>query len=249
MLATFCLRLACGLIAALLMLSPTQVPPRFFRVQYLTAMGLLAVAVFFLRDLADVRLWTLLIVSMLLSFTGSVVWHVDGHPGQRLVLVLANIALLGTLLVGGPAGRGDTDTPWPAVDDVASAAVLGAATSAMLMGHAYLIAPAMSLSPLYRLLRALGALLVARIILAALGLYWWTGRRAAGTLETEMVLWLSVRWIVGLVGPLVLGWMAWETARIRSTQSATGILYVVVILGFLGELTSQLLLEKTGFIL
>ena len=249
MLAIFCLRLACGLIAALLMLSPTQVPPRFFRVQYLTALALLAVAIFFLRDLADVRLWTLLAVSMLLAFAGSIVWHLDGHPGQRILLIMANVALLGTLLAGGLAGRGDKDTPWVAADDVLSAAVLGAATSAMLMGHAYLIAPAMSLSPLYRLLGALGAILLVRIILAGLGLYWWTGRHAAGTLETEMVLWLGVRWIIGLVGPLVLGWLAWETARIRSTQSATGILYVVVILGFLGELTSQLLLEKTGFIL
>ena len=51
------------------------------------------------------------------------------------------------------------------------------------------------------------------------------------------------------VGPLALGWMAWETAKIRSTQSATGILYVVVILCFLGELTSQLLLGKTGVLL
>jgi hypothetical protein len=64
-----------------------------------------------------------------------------------------------------------------------------------------------------------------------------------------MLLWLSVRWLIGLVGPLVLGWMAWEAVRIRSTQSATGILYVVVILSFLGELTSQLLRVKTGFIL
>ena len=59
----------------------------------------------------------------------------------------------------------------------------------------------------------------------------------------------AVRWGLGFVGPLVLGWMAWETARIRSTQSATGILYVVVIFCFLGELTSQLLLSKTGFTL
>jgi hypothetical protein len=43
--------------------------------------------------------------------------------------------------------------------------------------------------------------------------------------------------------------MAWETARIRSTQSATGILYVAVIMCFLGELTSQLLVEKTGCVL
>jgi hypothetical protein len=43
--------------------------------------------------------------------------------------------------------------------------------------------------------------------------------------------------------------MAWQSARIRSTQSATGILYVVVIFCFLGELTSQLLLGSTGYAL
>ncbi len=52
---------------------------------------------------------------------------------------------------------------------------------------------------------------------------------------------LLVRWGVGFVGVLGLTWMAWQTARIRSTQSATGILYVVVIFCFLGELMSQLL--------
>jgi hypothetical protein len=43
--------------------------------------------------------------------------------------------------------------------------------------------------------------------------------------------------------------MAWETARIRSTQSATGILYVVTIVVFLGELLSMLLIDKTGLIM
>jgi hypothetical protein len=44
-----------------------------------------------------------------------------------------------------------------------------------------------------------------------------------------------------LLAPLVLVWMAWQSARIRSTQSATGILYVVVIFAFFGELMDQLL--------
>jgi hypothetical protein len=35
--------------------------------------------------------------------------------------------------------------------------------------------------------------------------------------------------------------MVWQTARIRATQSATGILYAGVILTFFGELISQLL--------
>jgi hypothetical protein len=249
MIATFCLRLACGLVAALVVLPTGQVPPRFFRVQYLTSLGLLAVAAFFLREVADLRLWIVLGAALTLTFAGSVVWHVEGSPGQPIILVLANVALLAALFLGAQASRGDKSDLRLAADDIASAAVLGAATSAMLMGHAYLIAPAMSLTPLYRLLGALATTLGARVVLASLGLYWWTGHSAAGNLETEMLLWLGVRWIIGLVGPLVLGWMAWETARIRSTQSATGILYVVVILGFLGELTSQLLLEKTGCIL
>jgi len=58
-----------------------------------------------------------------------------------------------------------------------------------------------------------------------------------------------VRWGLGFVAPLVLGVMAWQTARIRSTQSATGLLYVVVIFCFLGELTGQLLLSTTGYTL
>jgi hypothetical protein len=57
----------------------------------------------------------------------------------------------------------------------------------------------------------------------------------------DLWLWLPVRWLVGFGGPLLLGWMAWRCAGIRSTQSATGILYVVVVLCFIGELTGELL--------
>ena len=253
MLATFCFRLAWGLIASLLVLTVSQVPPRFFRVQYLTALGLLAVAAFFSLDAggldsyAAIRFWFMLGISMILALAGSIIWHVEGHPGHRVVLILANICLFWLAL-----DHGNTELLGPPLlmeDDMASAAVLGAATSAMLMGHSYLIAPAMSLKPLYRLLAALAVALVARIVLACVGLSLWTGHSSAGNLETETQLWLVVRWVVGLGLPLVLTWLAWETARIRSTQSATGILYVVVILVFLGELTSLLLLEKTGFVL
>ena len=96
--------------------------------------------------------------------------------------------------------------------------------------------------------RVLAATLV-RMALASAGLWSWTAGHSLGNLEDETVLWLPLRWGLGLVAPLVLGWMAWQTARIRSTQSATGILYVVVILCFLGELTSQVLLGSTGVIL
>jgi hypothetical protein len=65
-------------------------------------------------------------------------------------------------------------------------------------------------------------------------------------LNGEVGLWLPVRWLVGVVAPLGFGWMAYASAKIRSTQSATGILYVVVVCGFLGELLSLLLTRQTG---
>src|SRR5262249_29320014 len=112
---------------------------------------------------------------------------------------------------------------------------------AMLMGHNYLVAPSMSLVPLYRLLGALAVALVLRLVVEGYALGSWTSEHSLANLTPDATLWLPVRWGVGLVAPAVLCWMAWPTARSRSTQSATGILYVVVIFCFLGELTGQLL--------
>ncbi len=245
MLAVFCLRLATGLLACLLLLPSAEVNPRFFRTHFLTALGLTVLAAVFVRETAGPELWLALVGGAVLAFVGSVVWHLEGAPGGR-VLILLSVPVVGAALVlAGEAMRGQA-TGWLLADDLTSAGLLGAATTAMLIGHSYLIAPAMSLRPLMRLLGVLAGCTVARMALAGAALWSWTGQPAAPSLETETLFWLSVRWLLGFVGPLGLGWMAWETAKIRSTQSATGILYVVVILCFLGELTSQLLQTKTG---
>jgi hypothetical protein len=246
---TFCLRLAAGLILMLPTLNPAQIPPRFYRVHFLTALGLLAVAGILLAESATLGFWLIYAVAVLGCVIGSIIWHLDGAPGGRISVILTPIVMVACLIYGGMIERGDADTPLRIADDVAAALVLGSATTAMLMGHSYLIAPAMTIAPLMRLLAALAGSVVLRIALACVGLWLWTSTRSAGSLETELLVWLPVRWALGLIAPLILGWMAWETARIRSTQSATGILYVVVIVGFLGELMSQLLMEKTGFIL
>jgi hypothetical protein len=250
---TFCLRLAAGLILMLPMLNPAHIPPRFYRVHFLTALGLLAVAGIMFVETATATLgfWLIYAAAVLGCVIGSIVWHLDKAPGGMLTVILTPITLTACLIYGGmlQRGEGDADTPVRIVDDVAAALVLGSATTAMLMGHSYLVAPAMTIAPLMRLLAALAGSVILRIGLACFGLWEWTSSQRASNLETELLLWLPVRWALGLIAPLVLGWMAWETARIRSTQSATGILYVVVILVFLGELMSQLLMEKTGFIL
>jgi hypothetical protein len=246
---TFCLRLAAGLILMLPILNPAVIPPRFYRVHFLTALGLLAVVGILFHDIATLGFWLIYALAALACIAGSIVWHLDEAPGGTVSVYVTPIALTACLIYGGILVRGDADTPLRIVDDLAGALVLGSATTAMLMGHSYLISPAMTITPLMRLLAALAIATVLRIVLACVGLWLWTSSQSTSSLETELLLMLPVRWCLGLIAPLILGWMAWETARIRSTQSATGILYVVVIVGFLGELMSQLLMEKMGFIL
>lgn len=247
MVAAFCLRLAAGLLLVLPILPASIIPPRFYRVHFLTALGLLVVVALFFHESADAVFWMLFGISTLGCVIGSIVWHLYEAPGGKATAYLTPIALTACLLYAGYLHH--PDAPVRLTDDAAGALVLGSATTAMLMGHSYLIAPSMTIAPLMRLLAAGALSVVLRIGLASFGLWGWTSTASASTLDMEDIFLLSVRWTLGLIAPLVLGWMAWETARIRSTQSATGILYVVVIVCFLGELMSMLLVEKTGFLL
>jgi hypothetical protein len=105
----------------------------------------------------------------------------------------------------------------------------------------------MALTPLMRLLAALFVTVLLRAIVSGAGLWCWTVEVGSVNLNDEAILWLPVRWLAGIIAPLGFGWMAYASARIRSTQSATGILYVVVVCGFLGELMSLLLTRQTGW--
>jgi hypothetical protein len=55
------------------------------------------------------------------------------------------------------------------------------------------------------------------------------------------MIWFGMRVVMGYVGVLLATWLAWRTAKIRSTQSATGILYIALALLLFGELASMLL--------
>jgi len=249
MIAIFCLRVAVGLMAALLLLIPGHVNPRFFRAQNWIALGLTITAATFARHFATLSLWVAFVISILLAFVGSIIWALEGAPGGRWVVLLAVLSL-STSLTLAEWNRDDVGSlNLRLAADAASAALLGAAMTAMLLGHFYLIAPGMSLTPLMRLLAVLAGAILLRMSIAGWGLWSWSSEHSLSNLDNETVLWLPVRWGVGFLGPLVLAWLAWLSVRIRSTQSATGILYVAVVFCFLGELTGQLLWSNTGVLL
>ena len=256
MLPLFCLRLGFGLLASLLLLTPSQINPRFFRTHFLTALGLAGLALVLLGASAGGPVLVSLGVGLLFCFLGSVAWSLEGNPGGRILIVLATAALGAALVALGEAQTRPISPDlrsyagvWFVSEDLTSAALLGIALTAMLMGHSYLIAPSMSLTPLRRLLVGLFAALLARAAVAGIALWFWTDRHSLVNLTSAAVLWLPLRWGLGLLLPVLLGAMTWQTMRLRNTQSATGILYIVVVFCFLGELTGQLLLHATGYFL
>src|SRR5437879_1054237 len=125
MLATFCLRLAGGLAGALLLLSPAQVAPRFYRVQFLTILGLGAGAAFLLWSAADPLLIWLLAAGLLFSFGGSIAWSLEGAPAGRTLIVLDLLALAAALMLThlGSDADGQRTVFWPTLDDWSSAAL------------------------------------------------------------------------------------------------------------------------------
>jgi len=124
--------------------------------------------------------------------------------------------------------------------------LLGFGMMAMLLGHWYLIQPKLSIDELGRICKILIALIVLRFVFSSVVI----GQILAGKSEADIYKYLLgtgegifvlMRWTWGLVGPLALSYFVWGTVKIRSTQSATGILYVVVLAILTGETLSQYL--------
>lgn len=131
--------------------------------------------------------------------------------------------------------------------------LIGGFLMAMLLGHAYLTAGGeMTQAPFMRQHRILLAATAVRLVMACLGglFPWWSV--ASGNFEDPAVTWQTVlilsRFLVGLLVPFGLTIMSHQCARIRSNQSATGILYVSGILILIGELTALSLTTETGFV-
>ena len=134
-----------------------------------------------------------------------------------------------------------------------SAALLGGTCGAMILGHWYLIIPSMSVAHLQAITRLHIAAMVVRIVVvtAAVFLAIATWEPGLGPSFERYVLSSSgiffwQRVLFGLAGPAVLSYLTWETAKIRSTQSATGILYVDFFTVVVGEVLAKYLLLATG---
>jgi hypothetical protein len=177
----------------------------------------------------------------------------------RWPLTLTLAGCLAAMLASGPHLVSRL-TPLPhreallAASLVSSALLLGWSLITMLLGHWYLVAPRLTFRHLVVFCWVLLAVVVLR--LATVG-----ATLAVAASVNELVephplriltsfagqgifFWFRLLW--GLAIPLALALMSLHCARQRSNQSATGILYVLVVGTFIGEITAYYLTITTG---
>lgn len=256
MITQFAIRLICGLGLVWCVMPRAHVTSGFFRIQMLVTLGLAALAGMAAGQLTDGDATPTLLAPLairiiagilaVLSFIGSIFWTFERRAaGERFgfaIAALATVTLILNCVSQESLSTLSGNLYW--LSELATAGVSGAAVGGMLLGHWYLTAPTMSTSPLNRVNVWLGIWAGLRLLLAIIAMAMFHGAvfgdDSAGASSTHLV-WLSLQWLGGMLGPLACCIMVQRIMQYRNTQSATGVLFVGVILAFLGEMAGALL--------
>lgn len=154
-------------------------------------------------------------------------------PPAAPVVELAAIAAAGSTLAFGALawGGGSLGAATLLAQLVVVSAATGGVFAAMILGHWYLVTPKLPEAPLILLARSLFVIVVLQVVL-----FWaWVATGAGpgdgapfAALVGPWALFVWLRLIVGLLFPLIVSWASVQTARSRSMESATGLLYINV---------------------
>ncbi len=143
---------------------------------------------------------------------------------------------------------------WLAAGLLLGALLFGAVVWAMNLGHWYLVSTSLPFGLLVRATEAFALLVLLRATFAAVALGLVArgsagegGEALAGLLDPMrdgFFFWSRVTW--GLLAPLLLAPFVVKTARMKSNQAATGLLYVGLVFVLVGELLAAYLTRRSG---
>jgi hypothetical protein len=129
--------------------------------------------------------------------------------------------------------------------------LLGISNFAMILGHYYLVVPKLSEEPLIYCLYIFWVSFFIKIISSlaivfSLGLPYLESGSLLGDGYLYNWLFIIMRSLWGLVAPVILSFFTFRLCKIRSIQSATGVLYIMEFFVIVGELVSVYLMAKHG---
>ncbi len=247
----FCFSFAVGIIGSLLFVNRNEIAANFFRLNAMIAAVLLVIGEYLKRP-PDWTECTLIAVVMI--YAGCVRWL--PHLIDRAMLILA--VLLGSFEISRLLNTYDRQTIWHFGDwmgTLAGGLLMGLGLVAMNIGHSYLSAQKQSMAPLRRATKAIGAVIVLRgaYLVVSIPVLIVLFPEASSDLsrffrmeEISLIAIGLVRILFGLIGPFFLTLMTWETVKLESTQSATGILYALFALVLVGEASALFITLHTA---
>ena len=256
----FLLMLVAGVGLAQAVSDPRQVTLRWLRLGGLIAVVLLAVALVIQVNLEKVSgvTWLLFGATSVAFVTQLMTVQLGRHSVQRLaasfgfaLAVAVVVLLLAEKLPASAAGAAHAITPgWPmALTMAVSCGLLGGGLMTMLFGHAYLTAGGeMTQSPFMRLVVLMGVLIGLRLVCSGLLGVWPCLAQTDGRLALWDLVMITARYLVGFVAPLVFIFMTFDCVKRRANQSATGILYVWLVMIIIGEGAALALIRSTGYL-
>jgi hypothetical protein len=153
--------------------------------------------------------------------------------GQGSRIGIVGLVAAGATLVAGALGwGGEIATAVPLlVQLMILTAATGGVFAAMILGHWYLVTPKLPKEPLVFFARLLTAIVGLQLALFVVWVATGAGPAGGGPFAVLVGPWALFVWlrlIVGLLFPLIVSWAAIQTARSRSMESATGLLYINV---------------------
>jgi hypothetical protein len=144
-----------------------------------------------------------------------------GGDGRLVGLVTVSTAISALIV----AAFGWSPTPLRAValalQLLLLAAVTGGSFAAMVLAHWYLVTPKLPEAPLLLLSRTVGTGIAVQLLLFVLWQIAGLGGIGAG-----WDFFAILRLVIGLIFPALLSYAGWRTAKARSMESATGLLYI-----------------------
>jgi hypothetical protein len=136
---------------------------------------------------------------------------------------------------------------------LSSVLYMGVVTYSMLLGHWYLVTPRLSVAPLLKSTYILWALAIIKIAVLLYNLnmdgrFFVEGSTfAGGYMFNWVMLTMRVGWGYGVV--LLMSYFSYRLIKMRSTQSATGVLYAMTFFVLVGELTAMYMYFRYGMFL
>jgi protein NrfD len=173
-----------------------------------------------------------------------------GILGAAAIAGLAAIALQGLEI---SSGSSQAVVALTVLSFLTSALMLGGACTAMILGHWYLVIPSMEVSYLQSIVKGHIASMLGRMVVVGAAVWFaiatWQAESGLPSFRHYIMsvdgIFFWQRVLFGLAGPAVLSYLTWETAKIRSTQSATGILYVDFFTVVVGEVLAKYIVLAT----